>query len=96
MGLIGSLIGAAAGGVIQYYLPAVFSEFLPFDVQVFLSWKSILQGIATGVTAAMLFALFPLIQIRNVSPLKALRASFENTVKERWHFWYTCLLLFLL
>lgn len=86
MGLTGSLIGAAAGGVIQYYLPAVFSEFLPFDVQVFLSWKSIMQGIATGVTAAMLFALFPLIQIRNVSPLKALRASFENTVKERWHY----------
>jgi len=95
MGLLGSIAGAALGGVIQYYLPAVFSEFLPFDVEVHLSWRAIFQGIFTGVTAAMLFALFPLLGIRNVSPLKALRASFESAVKDRWpYLLYVLVILF--
>ena len=84
MGLIGSVAGAITGALIQFYLPVVFSEFLPFSVSVELSWSSIVQGVITGITAAMLFALFPLLTIRNVSPLKALRASFESQVKDRW------------
>jgi len=97
MGLAGSIIGAFMGAVIQYYLPAVFAEFLPFTVEVHLSWKAILQGILTGVIASMLFALFPLLGIRNVSPLKALRASFERAVKDRWpYLLYLLVILFVI
>ena len=83
MGLLGSVAGALLGTVIQYVMPTVFAEFLPFEVNITLSWKSILQGTLTGVTAAMLFALFPLLGIKGVSPLKAIRASFETAEKSK-------------
>jgi len=84
MGLLGSVIGALLGAVIQYFLPAVFSEFLPFNVTVHISWSAVLTGVMTGVVSSMLFALIPLLKIRNISPLKALRVSFERTVNDRW------------
>jgi putative ABC transport system permease protein len=83
MGSLGSIFGAVLGTFIQYVMPSVFAEFLPFDVDVAISWKSILQGTATGITAAMLFALFPLLGIKGVSPLKAIRASFETSEKSK-------------
>lgn len=82
MGLIGSISGAILGTIIQFVMPAVMAEFLPFDVSLAVSWSSIIQGTITGVTAAMLFALFPLLSIRNISPLKAIRASYESTEKK--------------
>ncbi len=83
MAFIGSAIGAALGTTIQYFLPALFQSFLPFEVDLAFSWGSIFQGIALGVLTAILFALFPLINIRSISPLKALRASFESEDKPR-------------
>ncbi|MBK6265721.1 FtsX-like permease family protein [Marivirga sp. S37H4] len=83
MGLIGSLIGAALGTVIQYYLPQLFKDFLPFEIELFISGFAILQGVVIGVITSVLFALFPLLQIRKISPLKVLRASFEPEQKDR-------------
>lgn len=83
MSLIGSIIGATLGTLIQFAMPAVFADFLPLELKMKISFPAIATGIATGVTAAMLFALFPLLEIRNVSPLKAIRASFEPTNKKR-------------
>lgn len=81
MAFIGSVIGAGMGAILQFFLPGLFEGFLPFEVDQTLSWAAILQGIAIGVITAVLFALFPLINIRKVSPLKALRASYENPEK---------------
>lgn len=83
MSLIGSLIGAGLGTIIQFYLPQLFQDFLPFDIELAISVSAILQGIAIGVITAILFALFPLLQIRKISPLKVLRASFESAEKDR-------------
>ncbi len=77
MGFLGSLMGAMAGMVIQVFLPAIFSEFLPVTVESFIAWKSVLAGFAIGFALALLFALLPLLGIRKVSPLLALRASYE-------------------
>lgn len=86
MGLIGSVIGALLGTCIQFYLPQLFAEFLPVSVSVAISWKAIVQGILLGVIISMLFALLPLLSIRNISPLTVLRASHENqeTDKSRY------------
>lgn len=81
MALLGSSLGAGLGTAIQYFLPGLFQSFLPFDVELAISWASIAQGIALGLLTAVLFALFPLINIRGISPLKALRASFESEDK---------------
>ncbi len=83
MGFMGSVLGAALGTLIQYYLPLLFQDFLPFDIELSISVFSISQGIIIGVLTAILFALFPLIKIRKVSPLKVLRASFEQEQKNR-------------
>jgi len=83
IGLVGSIIGAVLGASIQMLLPGLFAEFLPFEVGLKISWTSIIQGIVTGTVAALLFSLFPLIKIRKISPLKAIRASFENRETDR-------------
>ncbi len=83
MGLAGSVAGALLGSMIQFYLPQLFAGFLPVEVEVSISWTAILQGIVLGVIVAVLFALLPLLSIRNVSPLTALRASYESKEPDR-------------
>ncbi|MEO0471802.1 MAG: FtsX-like permease family protein [Bacteroidota bacterium] len=78
MGLIGSIIGALLGSQIQLLLPTVLKAFLPFESTVALSWSAILAGLLVGVSVALLFALIPLLPIRNVSPLHAIRAAFDS------------------
>jgi putative ABC transport system permease protein len=77
IGAIGSVIGAILGTVIQQFLPMLLKDFLPVTVSTALSPKAILQGIAVGVLISALFALLPLISIRNVSPLNTLRLAFQ-------------------
>ncbi len=84
MGLIGSIIGAFLGTVIQYYFPLLFKDFLPFDIDLQLSWPSVIKGIVLGVITTLLFSLYPLLKIRKISPLKVLRASVENNEPDRW------------
>ncbi|WP_323134781.1 ABC transporter permease [Pontibacter kalidii] len=83
MGLIGSVVGAILGSLIQLYLPELFKTFLPVEVTVAVSWAAIGQGIAIGVVVAVLFALLPLLSIRNISPLITLRAGIEHVSKQK-------------
>lgn len=83
MGLIGSVLGAFLGTLVQFVLPQLFAEFLPVEVSMAVSWKSIVQGILLGVIVSLLFALLPLLSVRKVSPLTALRASFESEDKDK-------------
>lgn len=78
IGFIGSLIGAALGTVIQQVLPIALKDFLPVSITTELSWKAIGQGLLLGIVISFLFALLPLISIRNVSPLNTLRLSFQS------------------
>ncbi len=77
-GLIGSFLGAALGTFIQTILPKIFAGFLPVEVNLALSWPSILGGIATGIFVSVLFALAPLLSVRNASPLITLRGISDN------------------
>ena len=83
MGLAGSLIGAFLGAAIQFLLPKVFAGFLPVEVNLTISWFSILTGIGIGVLISVLFALVPLLAVRRISPLRALRSYFEEDVQQR-------------
>ncbi|MEJ8802327.1 ABC transporter permease [Pontibacter sp. H249] len=83
MGLIGSIVGAILGSLIQLYLPELFKTFLPVEVTVAVSWSAILEGIAIGLVVAVLFALLPLLSIRNVSPLITLRAGIEHLTNQK-------------
>ena len=79
VGFIGSLIGAALGTIIQQLLPIVLKDFLPVAFTLSISWISIGQGIILGVVISILFALLPLISVRNISPLNTLRMSFRES-----------------
>ncbi|WPU96773.1 FtsX-like permease family protein [Mucilaginibacter sabulilitoris] len=78
IGLIGSVTGAILGTAIQHLLPLIFKDFLPFTISVQISWMAIGQGILLGVIISILFALLPLISVRNISPLNTLRLSFDD------------------
>jgi len=83
LGLAGSVAGAALGTIIQYFLPTLFADLLPFNLVMHLSWKAIFKGIATGVVSSVVFSLFPLVAIRKISPLRVLRVSMENEKPDR-------------
>jgi len=96
IGLIGSVAGALLGTGIQHLLPMVLKDFLPFTISVSISWMAVWQGIALGVIISVMFALLPLINIRNISPLNTLRMSFEESATKRDPFRWLVYLLVLL
>ena len=73
MGFIGAILGAFLGTLLQFVLPAVFADFLPVEVSFGISWLSVGFGIITGLFVSVLFALLPLLKVRNVSPMATLR-----------------------
>lgn len=75
MGLAGALAGALAGIALQYALPRVIGGFVPVDVVPTLEPVAVLSGLTVGVLVATLFALEPLLALRRVSPLAAIRQS---------------------
>ncbi|MCK8493222.1 ABC transporter permease [Spirosoma sp. RP8] len=83
MGLIGATVGALIGSVVQLVLPQVFGRFLPITVETTLSAPAILGGIGTGLLISVLFALLPLLAIRNVAPLRTLRTNYEDDLNGR-------------
>jgi len=78
IGLAGAIAGAALGTAVQFLLPVVLKDFLPVAFTVHISWMAILQGILTGLLISILFALPSLLAVRSVSPLNAIRLSFES------------------
>jgi putative ABC transport system permease protein len=87
MGLLGSLLGAGLGILLQLALPRLFAEFLPVDVTFAVSFPAVLLGIGTGVLVASIFALVPLLNVRQVSPLVVLRREFEQLTRTRRDWW---------
>ena len=83
IGLIGAILGAILGTLIQFLLPIVLKDFLPITISMQVSWLAIAQGILLGLIISVLFALPSLLAVRKISPLNAIRASFEHTVTKR-------------
>jgi putative ABC transport system permease protein len=86
MGLVGSVAGALLGVGLQHLLPGLLSGLLPVDVVPTLSWPAAGLGIGMGLWVALVFALLPLLAVRRVSPLSALRRPYESerAPRDRW------------
>ncbi len=83
IGLIGAILGAVLGSLIQFLLPVVLKDFLPITINMQVSWPAIGQGILLGLIISILFALPSLLAVRKISPLNAIRASFEQGKTKR-------------
>jgi putative ABC transport system permease protein len=78
MGVAGGLLGILVGLIVQIVLPALLHDFLPVNIALIVSWRVLLQGLLVSLTATLLFALPPLLSVRHVSPLLALRSAYES------------------
>ncbi len=83
MGLGGAALGAALGVAVQAVFPAVVGDFLPLDVPFTLELAAIFAGLGIGLWVSLLFALLPLLRIRDVAPLRALRRDYEPPSRRR-------------
>jgi putative ABC transport system permease protein len=84
LGLAGSILGVLLGIAIQTFLPGVLQDFLVVDMQFNIAWSAILEGLSIGLGMTLLFALLPLLSVRKVSPLLAIRSSYETgNIKQR-------------
>ena len=83
LGLMGAGAGVLVGIAAQRLMPIVLAGVLPVDVTIRLSPLSVLAGLGIGVWVAVVFALIPLLQVRDVPPLAALRQDFEPARRRR-------------
>jgi putative ABC transport system permease protein len=74
---VGSLAGTALGVAAQYLLPFALKDFLPVATVIRVAPAGIAAGLIVGLGTALTFALIPLLPLRRISPLLALRASFD-------------------
>ncbi|MGZ0654938.1 ABC transporter permease [Coraliomargarita sp. W4R72] len=98
--VVGSSVGVLLSLVCQAVLPLVLAPLLPFPMEFSISWPSLVTGFLYGVGTAFVFGLFPLLPLRKISPLRALRASFDTTTARtepavRWLAVLTAILLVL-
>ena len=75
LGAVGAVVGAALGVGVQRLLPLVLQGFLPVDVRNDVVPRALVEGLGVGLVAALLFALLPLVSVRRVPPLRALRSD---------------------
>ena len=83
LGLFGAVLGGGLGLAIQSTLPKVMADFIPFTFQFHTAWLAIGRAMAIGFGICLLFALLPLLAVRRVSPLAAIRVSFEPQLARR-------------
>jgi putative ABC transport system permease protein len=84
MGLLGAAVGVALGVLVQWQLPGLLADMLPIAVPVGVDYVSIVVGLGIGLWVAVVFALLPLLSIRDVSPLAAIRKDFDPATPVPW------------
>ena len=94
IGLFGAVLGAACGIGIQAALPRVLGDFIPFEFEFRTSWIAVGRAMSIGFGICLLFALLPLLAVRRVSPLAAIRVSAgaQSGGRDPWN-WFVGALL---
>ena len=87
MGLAGSVAGALLGLALQRLLPGLLAGLIPVDVAPAISWSAVGLGIGMGLWVALSFTLLPLLGVRRISPLSALRRPYEPDRARRDVWW---------
>jgi putative ABC transport system permease protein len=78
LGVLGAALGALLGIGLQAVLPGMVGDLLPIDVAFAVQWPVVFLGIAIGAVVAAVFSLLPLLAVRGISPLRALRHDVDD------------------
>src|SRR5437667_1022472 len=73
LGVLGSLAGAALGAAFQVALPPLLKAWLPIELEFRLALLPFVRGVGMGLLTTVLFALWPLLEMRRVRPNLILR-----------------------
>jgi putative ABC transport system permease protein len=77
MGLAGAGAGVLLGLGLQFVVPRILGDLLPVAVVVRPEPVAIVSGLLVGLWVALVFALRPLLGLRRVSPLQAIRRDVD-------------------
>jgi len=75
-GFLGALVGSGIGALVQLFLPKLIAGFLPFEISSSVNPGSIVHGLLFGGLITTGFALLPLMRVRKIQPLNAIRSAF--------------------
>jgi putative ABC transport system permease protein len=87
LGVVGASLGALLGIGIQALLPSLVGDLIPIDVAFAVQWPVVLVGVGIGALVAATFSLLPLLSIRGISPLQALRHDVDEAAAHRFDPW---------
>ena len=77
LGVAGGVLGVAGGYAVQAALPGVLASFLPVELGFRPDPLVGVIGFTLGVSVAVVFAAWPLLELRAVAPLRALRRDVD-------------------
>ncbi|MEM8964177.1 MAG: FtsX-like permease family protein, partial [Acidobacteriota bacterium] len=77
LGLVGSLVGAALGVVLQWVPITLLSGLLPTELLDPFQPAALARGLVLGLGVTLLFSLPPLLEARRVPPIRVLRRDAE-------------------
>jgi len=75
LGVSGAVAGGILGVAVQRALPALFHGMLPIAIEFSIAWPALLRGMFAGVVICLLFSVLPLLAVRRIPPLAALRSA---------------------
>ncbi len=78
LGCAGALLGVVLGVGVEWVLPRLMNSLLPIHPPLRLPWLPILGAFSTGILTTMLFAVPPLLDVRNIRPSVVLRRLVET------------------
>lgn len=78
LGLVGSIAGTALGLLIQKLAPLVVRKFVPFTITAPVAPGAIFWALAMGMLLCVSFSLLPLLSVRRIAPLAALRSGVQS------------------